>query len=347
MNTAKQQPIYSYYQLGLSLCLFFSSLTILEAGLNPLTWFGKEPDTDIIDLGDKSEEKAARWVQQAEQRAAAGSIDASQRIYKKILNQYPRISAAGPIAYQRGLYLFEKGKWIEAFEAFKIIKLFHPDLPQLDAVIDLHYKSAENAMNQHRRKTLGIFAPDPLNQAAAPLFIEYAQLYPFDAKAPEALLNAALIFRSSENLELAISTLKKLINNYPNSSVTAQAYFDIAHIYSEFIKGPAYDLESTREAIRYCEDFIALFPDHDQIGEVEALYAGLLNTLATNRVLLADYYYFNRRDTIAALIFYNEAITLAPKSQAANEAQVRLDAIEQGLRPTTGSNFIKKLFFIR
>ena len=73
----------------------------------------------------------------------------------------------------------------------------------------------------------------------------------------------------------------------------------------------------------------------------------MLNSLATNRVLLADYYYFKKRDNVAAIIFYNEAISTAPKSQAAVEAKDRLDAIELGVRPATGRNLMKKLFFIR
>ena len=129
--------------------------------------------------------------------------------------------------------------------------------------------------------------------------------------------------------------------------IYCRSLFFNAHIYSEFIKGPEYDLESTREAIRYCEDFIALYPKHEDIHTVEVLHDRLINTLATNRVLLADYYYFNKRNNIAAIIFYNEAITIAPNSQAALEAQNRLDAIEMGVRPTTGQNFIKRLFLIR
>ena len=93
--------------------------------------------------------------------------------------------------------------------------------------------------------------------------------------------------------------------------------------------------------------FIALYPENTEIGTIEALYGRMLNALATNRVLLADYYYFNKRDNVAAIIFYNEAITIAPNSQAAIEAQERLDAIEMGIRPTTGRKFIKKLFFIK
>ena len=80
---------------------------------------------------------------------------------------------------------------------------------------------------------------------------------------------------------------------------------------------------------------------------MEVLYERMLNALATNRVLLADYYYFNKRDDVAAIIFYNEAITIAPNSKASVEAKERIDAIEKGIRPTTGRNFIKKLFFIQ
>ena len=121
----------------------------------------------------------------------------------------------------------------------------------------------------------------------------------------------------------------------------------MAHIYSEFIKGPEYDLESTREAIRYCEDFIALFPRSEHLGTIEALYKRMLNTLAQNRLHLADYYYFNKRDTVAALIFYNEVVSIAPNSDASIDAKKRIQAIDKGLKPTTGTNLIKRLLFIR
>ena len=91
---------------------------------------------------------------------------------------------------------------------------------------------------------------------------------------------------------------------------------------------------------------MALYPKHKEIGAIEALHQRMLNTLATNRILLADYYYFNKRNNVAAIIFYNEAITIAPNSHAAIQAQERLEAIQIGIRPATGRNFIKKLFFI-
>ena len=261
--------------------------------------------------------------------------------------KYPKIDAAGDIAYERGIYLYEQNKWIDAFSAFTIIKEFHPDHHKLNEVIELQYNCAEKTMLLERKKTLGIFAPDPLNMEATPLFISFADLYPFNKKTPLALLNASKICIACGELELAIQTLKELINKYPKSNVSPEAHIQIAFNYSEFIQGPEYDLETTREAIRYCEDFLALFPEHEEVGRVKALYERLLNTLAANRVLLADYYYYSRRNNIAALIFYNEAITLAPNSQASTQAKTRIEAIERGVQPTTRGNFIKKLFFVQ
>ena len=318
-----------------------------NAGLNPLKWFSsKEGSSEIIEYENDYEKDAQRLTKKLEKSKAKGNEKTQQKIYKKILNNHPRASIAKEAAYNRGVYLFDKENWEDSFQAFSILKQYHPDFSQLDSAIKLQFQCAENLMNKHKKKTFGFKNPSIYNPESIPLFLTYAKLYPYNENAPLALLYSAKVSQSDKEYDIAVISLKELINNYPDSTYTAEAYFLIAHIYSEFIKGPEYDLESTREAIRYCEDFIALYPKHKDIKTIEVLYETMLNALATNRVLLADYYYFNKRDNVAAIIFYNEAITIAPNSQAAIEAQERLDAIEMGIRPTTGRNFIKKLFFI-
>ena len=319
-----------------------------NASLNPLKWFSNNESTSkVIELNNNYEKEAQGLVKKLTNYKAKGNEKGQQRIYKKILTNHPRASIAKEAAYNRGIYLFNKEKWEDAFKAFSILKEYHPDLTELDSVIELQFQCAEKLMNQKSKKIFGFNNSSSYNTASIPLFLKYKKLYPFNKNAPLALLYTAKIAEDDKEYEAAIYSLKDLINTYPDSPCAAEAYFLIAHIYSEFIKGPEYDLESTREAIRYCEDFIALYPKNKEIGTIEALYQRMLNALATNRVLLADYYYFNKRDNVAAIIFYNEAITIAPNSQAAIEAQERLDAIEMGIRPTTGRNFIKKLFFIQ
>lgn len=325
-------------------CFQFNS----SASLNPLKWLSSNASTTkVIEFENDFEKKTQGLVKKLTRFKAKGNIAGQQKVYKKILINHPRSSIAKEAAYNRGVYLFNKGKWEAAFHAFSILKKYHPDFSELTSVIELQFQCAENLMHKGYKKTFGFSNPSSYNPKSIPLFLNYAKLYPYNEIAPLALLYSAKVSQSDNEFETAILSLKALISNYPDSPYTAEAYFLIAHIYSEFIKGPEYDLETTREAIRYCEDFIALYPTHEDIGKIEALYERMLNALATNRVLLADYYYFNKRDNVAAIIFYNEAITIAPNSQAAIEAKERLDAIEMGIRPTTGRNFIKKLFFIK
>ena len=334
----------------LLLILFFINCFQFNAGasLNPLKWFSSNENTSkVIELNNNYEKESQGLVKKLTKLKSKGNEKGQQRIYKKILSKYPRAPIAKEAAYNRGVYLFNKAKWKDAYEAFSILKEYHPDFTQLDSVIELQFQCAENLMNQEYNKSFGFNKSSSYNTQSIPLFLKYKTLYPYNKNAPLALLYAAKVAKSDKEYEVAIFSLKDLINSYPESTYSAEAYFLIAHIYSEFIKGSEYDLESTREAIRYCEDFIALYPDHTEIGTIEALYERMLNALATNRVLLADYYYFKKRDNVAAIIFYNEAITTAPNSQAAIEAKERLDAIEMGIRPTTGRNFIKKLFFIK
>ena len=335
-----------------SLFFILFSITCFQlnanASLNPLKWFSsKSNSSQVIELENDHEKGTQGLIKKLAKTKSKGSQTGQQRIYKKILINHPRASIAKEAAYNRGYYLFNKGKWKDAFEAFSVLKIYHPDFQELDSVIKLQFQCAENLMNQESNKVFGFKSSYSLNEDSIPLFLKYTKLYPHNENAPQALLLSAKVAKANKENEAAIYSLKDLINSYPESPYSAEAYFIIAHIYSEFIKGPEYDLESTREAIRYCEDFIALYPGHKEIGTIEALYERMLNALATNRVLLADYYYFNQRDNVAAIIFYNEAITIAPNSQAAIEAQERLYAIEIGIRPTTGRNFIKKLFFIK
>ena len=343
------------FKINIFLLLFFFLLLIQSSYGNILepvkSLFNKEilSEPSIINYEEDFEKRVLKYKKKLSNLDINGNGNerAKQQVYKKILQNYPKASIAKDAAYERGLYLIKKQKWIEAFQALSLIKIYHPDYDKLTNVIELQFKCAENVMNSKKKRDfLGFSNSYKYNIESAPLFLNYAKLYPYDKNTPLALLNSAKVSKNNKSYETAIYSLKSLINDYPDSPFTDQAYFLIAHIYSEFIKGPNYDLESTREAIRYCEDFIALYPDHENLITMEVLYERMLNNMATNRVHLADYYYFNKSDNVAAIIFYNEAITVAPNSQAAIEAKERLHAIEIGIRPTTGQSILKKILLI-
>ena len=88
-----------------------------------------------------------------------------------------------------------------------------------------------------------------------------------------------------------------------------------------------------------------MFPQCDNIGVVEARLTEMENSLALSRLHLGDFYYRYRNNNTAALVFYNEAITIAPESDAASEATLRINRIEKGIRPAKGARLLRTLLF--
>ena len=125
------------------------------------------------------------------------------------------------------------------------------------------------------------------------------------------------------------------------------AYGATPDMYDEFFQAVLAVIEeclgSTRRAISDYEDFIVLFPQSDYLGEVEANLKKMENQLASSRLDLGDFYYYYRNNNTAALVFYNEAITIEPKSDAADEARLRIDDIEKGVRPISNASLLRKL----
>jgi outer membrane protein assembly factor BamD len=66
--------------------------------------------------------------------------------------------------------------------------------------------------------------------------------------------------------------------------------------------------------------------------------------LARSRLNLGDFFYNYRSNNTAALVFYNETITIAPDSEAAEEARARIADIEEGIQPITGAGILRKFF---
>ena len=76
---------------------------------------------------------------------------------------------------------------------------------------------------------------------------------------------------------------------------------------------------------------LILFPKETGVSEAEEGLEKMRDTYARSRLVMGDFYYYYRNNHIAASIFYNETITLAPSSPAADEARAQLQKIKDGI----------------
>jgi outer membrane protein assembly factor BamD len=131
--------------------------------------------------------------------------------------------------------------------------------------------------------------------------------------------------------EEAIHALDRLINFYPKSVLSPDAYLKLGQTHASLVEGPYYDQASTKEAITYFEDFMILFPGDANIGTAEKGLTDMKRVLARSKLIVADYYLKHRKNYKAAKVFYNEAITVFPDSDVAEQAREKLKRVEAAL----------------
>ena len=100
------------------------------------------------------------------------------------------------------------------------------------------------------------------------------------------------------------------------------------------VDGAWYDQGSTREAISYYQDYLILYPDDRYVARAEDGLRDMRNVHSKSRYLIGEFYFKKRNNPKAALVFLNDAITVAPQSAYAERAKGLIARIENGEKPT-------------
>ena len=319
--------------------------TSLNAQLNPLEWFESEEE-NIVALNVASsaqESEASVLLETGKVKLADGSTSSANRSFKKIIKKYPKTAACGDALFLHGQFLMTEGKWGKAFKNLQEIISKHPNYGNFNQVLSAQFDCATALMEGARGRILWIIPGFKQPNLAARQFEQIVRNAPYSDFAPLALMNIAIVSENEQRPEDAVDALDRLINYYPQSMLAPDAYYNMAQTYSNLVSGPQYDQGSTRQAISYYEDFLILFPQSSYLGEVESNLITMEDLLARSRLNLGDFFYNYRANNTAALVFYNETITIAPESEAAEEARTRIADIEAGVQPITGAGILRKL----
>jgi len=333
--------MYRLLSLILALGLLVSP-SLQALSLNPLDWFEGAEVTNI-DASDQSNEIAESLLETAKAKYAAGKLRSAKRTLKKIIKEHSAAPAAGEALTIRARIYMAKSLWIKGFDDLQKVVTKHANYEKFDRVIADQFDCATALMEGARGRILWIFPGFRQYGTSAKQFEQIVRNAPYSDYAPLALMNIALVSEQINEPEEAIDALDRLINYYPQSMLAPDAYYNLAQTYSDLVEGYEYDQGSTRRAISYYEDFLILFPSSHLTGEIEANLRNMENLLASSRLNLGDFYYYFRNNNTAALVFYNEAITIEPDSEAAAEARLRIADIESGVRPTNKASILRKL----
>jgi len=251
--------------------------------------------------------------------------------YKKVTKRYPNSIYAPEAYYHTATIRLARHQYIKAFQALQEVVSRYPNTSRFNEVIGQQFRIACDLLDGARNRgwffTLGFRN----RESSIGLFELVLANAPYSEYAPLALMSIARAHQYLGNPEESIDALDRMINTYPKSLLTPDAYLKSAQAYASLVEGANYDQTSTKEAITYFEDFVILYPGDANIAVAEKGLADMKLVLADSKVRIGDYYLKYRRNYKAAKVFYNEAITDYPDSTIAVRARAQLVKVDAQL----------------
>lgn len=299
---------------------------------------------------------ALETMNRARTAEEAGNTRTALRAYRRVTKNYPNSIYSSEASYRTAKIYLQRRQLYKAFETFQQIMTRYPNSDRFNEVLGEQFQIATRLMEGERNYNWGWLPSFRSRERAITYFEWVVANAPYSDYAPLALMNNAKLHRRLNNTPYAIDALDRLINNYSQSLLAPDAYLELAKTHSSLVDGPAYDQESTREAITYFEDFMILFPEDDGLAEAQEGLDEMKSVFAESKMILADYYFKYRKNYKGARVFYNEAITAFPGSEVADRARSQLDIIDsieaerealaQGEQPATKPTKRKKFLGI-
>ncbi|MGF1482999.1 MAG: tetratricopeptide repeat protein [Opitutales bacterium] len=287
-------------------------------------------------LSSKDEADALRLMNRAAELQARGNLGGAITRYKKVAKRYDETIFAPEALLQAGRLYFQRNQFEKGFRNFAEILGRYPEYPKFQEVIEGQYAIAERMARGERPRLWGAI-PGFRNYSDALNYYErVVNNAPYGEIAPRALLEQARLAKRQDEDAITIDALDRIINLYPESAEAPDAYLLLADTFAGQVSGPWYDQGPTREAISYYRDFLILYPRHREVPMAQDNLARMTNVNAGSKFLIGEFYYRYRDNPIAALTFYNAAITIDPESEFAERSRQAIAKIREGrLAPRT------------
>jgi tetratricopeptide (TPR) repeat protein len=304
------------------------------------------------------DEQAKSWFMEAEKAESEGDASDALAIYENFakrrsdfrINRNNVEIQIGPESLFRAANLREKkGDWQKAFVHLRLIAEAYTDY-DFERVAESLMRIAERLAREKLPRKWGVVPRFRSGSQDRIRLNQIAGLARGPRFAPRALMALSEIALKDDKVEEAIDALERLTNLYPDNYLCEEAYFVLAKIFEGRVAGPSYDQGATLKALNLFEDYLILFTDsppkskHEELADFEnrlqeakernlAAEVGrkkMRETLAASKVIVGNYiekygkYYLTHWRELGnrpALQFYNEAITIAPESEAAREAE--------------------------
>ena len=204
------------------------------------------------------------------------------------------------------------------------------DFPELDAAVDLQLALARRLADGEGRRLAGWVPWFSDRALALEAYQDVIRAAPRGRRADTALIEHARLATVLGRPEDALESLERLVGEHPGSAHLPEVLARLADLRAADSPGAHWDQASAREALLALESLVTQYPSSPEAAAAPARIQALRDQMAASRLRLAEFYWQRRNNPAAARLMAASAVTVAPGSASAREAEAMIGRIDAG-----------------
>jgi len=277
--------------------------------------------------------RAKDQLEVAKEAFAKKDYSLALKAAKRTASVWPFSDYAAEAQFMVGACYEAKKKDQAAFKAYQKLIKEHPKQENYDEVVRRQFEIANRFLNGQWFKAWNFIPLAPSMERTIKLYEDVIKNGPYSAVAPKAQMNIAAAYENKvmPDYESAAKAYEKAADRYSDQPIGVDALFLVGVTYHKLAKEAEYDQSVASKAINTFSDFVALHPKDARVDQAKAKMLELQTEQARGAFEVARFYE-KRRKWHGASVYYNEVLDKDAKSSYADEARVRLEAINQRQR---------------
>ncbi len=278
-------------------------------------------------ISEKSVEKKSAMLlyEEAQNKEQAGDIQKALDLYRKLIRQYPSSSIAPDAQYWVGHLMEEQGDYYRAFKEYQKVIENYPSYKKFNDILERQYQIGNLYLSGEKLKLMG-FAILPAVDKSIEIFETIVRTAPYSPVAPRAQFNIGEAYRKIKRYAEAIPEYQKVLENYPDSDLAAEARYQIGQCSYQKTLNPNYDQTNTDVALDSMKTFVRKHQDSKKSVEMQQKIEELIRRKAQKSFDIAEFYNRSRADE-AAIIYYQDVIDNYPQTDLAKISATKIDQI--------------------
>lgn len=312
------------------ICCVFSILfvSLPEVSLAFWVWTPKSktavnPKFAAKDTPNEQFEWAMRFFKEGEFKRAADE-------FIRLTEQYKDSDVAPEAQYYAGRAYEELGKYYFAYENYQTTIDKYPYTKRLEEILEREYNIANIFQAKDAPKLMDLELSVSLDRAIT-IYKKIIENSAFGEYADKSLYDMAECYRRSRRYNEAIDAYDRLITDYPNSSLLAEAKYQLASATYEASLDPDYDQESTDKALDKFEKISRTTPVPAIAAEADKAI-DVLRTKKAGSLLNIASFYERQKKYQSAVIYYADIVYNFPETDAAGIAKERISNLEKKIK---------------